>query len=72
VLLVIGTANCSRCNMTKSILDNKNIDYTYKLNNEILKDEFNRYLKKARVKGLMNFPLIIRDGEIITLNDIVN
>jgi glutaredoxin len=70
VLLIIGTENCSKCKMTKSILDNKNIDYIYKLNNEISKDEFNKYIEKAKIKGLMNFPLIVRDEEIIMLNDI--
>lgn len=70
MLLIIGTENCSKCKMTKSILDNKNIDYIYKLNNEISKDEFNKYIEKAKIKGLMNFPLIVRDEEIIMLNDI--
>jgi len=71
VLLIIGVENCSRCKMTKSILDNKKIDYTYKLNNEISEEEFNTYMDKAKIKGLMNFPLIIKDEEIIVLEDVV-
>jgi len=57
--------------MTKAILDKKEIEYEYKLNNEISKDKFNTYLEKAKIKGLMNFPLIVKDEEIITLEDIV-
>ena len=72
MLLIIGTENCSKCKMTKSILGNKNIDYIYKLNNEISKDEFNKYIEKAKTKGLMNFPLIVRDEEIIVLEDVVS
>ena len=71
MLLIIGSQNCSKCKMTKSILDKKNIEYTYKLNNEISQEEFNIYMDKARIKGLMNFPLIIKDEEIITLEDVV-
>lgn len=71
MLLVIGTQNCSKCNMVKSILNNKGIEYIYKLNNEIPEGKFNIYLEKAKVLGLMNFPLIIKDEEIITLEDIV-
>jgi len=57
--------------MTKAILDKKEIEYEYKLNNEISEDKFNTYLEKAKIKGLMNFPLIVKDEEIITLEDIV-
>jgi len=71
MLQIIGTQNCSRCKMTKSILDQKGIEYTYKLNSEISQDEFNLYMDKARVKGLMNFPLIIKDEEIIKLEDVI-
>ena len=71
MILVIGTENCKQCKMTKSILDKKEIEYTYKLSNEISDNEFNKYLSKARKKGLMNSPLIIKDEEIITLEDVI-
>lgn len=71
MILVIGTENCSRCKMTKSILDKKEIDYTYKLNNEISEEEFNNYMIQAKNKGLMNFPLIIENEEIITLEEVI-
>lgn len=57
--------------MTKSILDKKEIEYTYRLNSEISKEEFNKYVEKAKSKGLMNFPLIIKDDEVIELEDVV-
>lgn len=71
MLLIIGKENCSRCNMTKSVLDNKKIEYTYKLREEIEREEFNNYIKKINSKKIMNFPLIIRDEKIITLEDII-
>ncbi len=71
MLLIIGTQNCSKCKMTKSILDKKGIEYTYKLNEELTNEEFFNYMEQARNKRLMNFPLIIKDEEIITLEDIV-
>jgi glutaredoxin len=57
--------------MTKSILDNKGIEYTYKLSDEIPEFNLTRYIKQARIAGLMNFPMIIKDDEIITLQEIV-
>ena len=71
MLLIIGSQNCKVCKMTKSILDKKEIKYTYKLNNEISQDEFNLYMDKAKIKGLLNFPLLIQNEEIITLEDVV-
>jgi glutaredoxin len=71
MLLIIGTKNCPRCKMTKSVLNNKDIEYEYKLNDEISKKELDLYLEKAKEKGLMNFPLIIKDEEIITVEDII-
>jgi hypothetical protein len=56
--------------MTKAILDKKKIEYQYKLNNEIPEADFNTYMGKARTKGLLNFPLIIKDEEIITIQEI--
>jgi len=71
MLLVIGTQNCKKCNMTKSILDKESIEYTYKLSSEIPEEEFNTYINKAKIKGILNFPLIIKNDEIITLEDVV-
>ena len=71
MLLIIGTKNCSRCNMVKGVLNNKNIKYTYKTENEIPKEELNKYLEKAKIKGLMIFPLIIKDEELIKIEDII-
>jgi hypothetical protein len=40
---------------------------------EILKvnQELNEYLKKARIQGLMNFPLIIENDNLKTLQEIM-
>jgi len=56
--------------MVKANLDKKDIEYTYKLNEELSEEELNIYVNKARVKGLLNFPLIVKDEEIITIQEI--
>lgn len=70
MILVIGTKNCLNCKMVKANLDKKDIEYTYKLNEELSEEELNIYVNKARVKGLLNFPLIVKDEEIITIQEI--
>jgi len=57
--------------MTRGILKQKNIEYEYKLRSDIPKEKLQEYIKKTRGKGLMTFPMIIKDEEIITLEDVI-
>ncbi len=70
MLLVIGTENCSKCLMTKNILDSKGIEYTYQLLNSLSKHEQDIYLDMAQKAKQMSMPLIIKDGQIITLQEV--
>ncbi len=70
MLLVIGTENCSKCLMTKNILDSKGIEYTYQLLNSLSKHEQDIYLDMAQKVKQMSMPLIIKDGQIITLQEV--
>ena len=56
--------------MTKNILINKNIDFDYKLLNELSKEEQDKYLKMATDKNMFELPLIIKDNNLITLQEI--
>ena len=70
MIKVIGTQGCSRCMMTKNILTKKNIDFTYDLITSLSQEDQNKYIKLAQDKGFMNFPIIIKNNEIVTLEDI--
>jgi glutaredoxin len=67
---VIGTIGCSRCVMTKNVLTNKGIEFDYILLNSLPQDEQDRLLDLATKKNLMNFPLIIKNDEAITLQEV--
>jgi len=70
MILVIGTENCSRCNMTKNILNNKSMEYEYKLINSLSLEEQNKYLEIAKNNGQMSYPMIFRDQVLITLQQL--
>lgn len=70
MLLVIGTENCSRCNMTKNILNNKGIEFDYKLISSFSTDDKDKYMNMAQQTGQMSFPLIIKDNKIITIQEV--
>ena len=70
MILLIGTENCSRCNMVKGLLNDKNINYTYKLMSDLSKEEQDRLLELARESKQTSFPLILKDNKIITLQEV--
>lgn len=70
MLTVIGTSNCNRCEMTKIILNNKGVPYQYIAYEELEKVEQDYYFELARKAGHAQFPILLRDGEIITLQDV--
>ena len=69
--LLLGKENCSRCEMVKNILTNKNIEFEYKLLNDLSNDIKFRYLAMARESRLIELPLIIRDNRVIDFNEII-
>jgi glutaredoxin len=71
MIKVLGTNNCSRCEMTKTILINKNIEFEYNIITDLPSDLQSEYMSKAREIGQMSFPLIIKDGEFIQLQEVM-
>lgn len=69
--LLLGKENCSRCEMVKNILTNKNIEFEYKLLSDLSNDLKIKYLAKARDVGLIELPLIVKDNQIIDFKEVV-
>lgn len=70
MIILLGKNNCSRCDMVKSILDNKDISYQYKKIEECSQEEQEKYLYLARENRQLGFPLIIKDDKIITIQEV--
>ena len=69
MILVIGNENCSRCEITKKLLTDKNIEFDYKLFSSL--DNQLEVRKMAMSKGMMNFPLIMNGGELVELSEVL-
>jgi glutaredoxin len=63
MILVIGNENCSRCEITKKLLTDKNIKFDYKLFSSL--DNQLEVRKMAMSNGMASFPLIMKDGELV-------
>jgi glutaredoxin len=71
MILVIGKENCSACDMTKTILKNKGIEFEYTLLDELEEIQKKEYIKLAREQGIMSMPLIIKEDKIIKLQEVI-
>ena len=69
MITLIGTENCSRCNVTKNLLTEKGIEFEYKLFTSL--DNQLEIRKEAIIKGMANFPFIMKDGELVELQEVI-
>ena len=69
MIKVIGTENCSRCEMTKLILTQNNIEFEYDLFSNL--DNQLEIRKQAMAKGMLNFPIVLKDGEMVELQEVL-
>jgi glutaredoxin len=70
MVTIIGTENCSKCSMIKGLLDNKNINYEYKLFESLSNIEKNNFIELANKNNQVNFPLIIRNNQLISIKEV--
>jgi len=71
MIKVIGKENCSACEMTKTILKNKGIEFEYELLTQLEESQRKEYIKKARELGKLSMPLIIKNEQLITLQEVI-
>lgn len=71
MIRIIGNNGCSRCEVVKQILINKNMEFKYDLLTDLPNDEQNQLMDQARLNGMLNMPLIIRNNKIIDIKEIV-
>lgn len=56
--------------MVKTILNNKNIDYEYKLLSELSNEDQSRYLEMCKKANQKSFPLIIKENKLISIQEV--
>jgi glutaredoxin len=71
MVILIGKENCSRCEMTKKILTGKGIEFEYYLESEIPTKDRLEYKKLAFQAKILDFPIIIKDGQVVTIKEVI-
>jgi glutaredoxin len=70
MISIIGTPACSRCTITKNILDSRKIPYEYRMFTELSSADQDLYMRLAEKSNHLSFPLIIKDNAVVTLQEI--
>ncbi len=70
MIKVIGNHGCSRCEITKQILTNKGVEFEYEILSDLPEETQKEFMKKARLKGQLNMPLIFKDNELTDIKEI--
>ncbi|NLE03475.1 MAG: NrdH-redoxin [Crenarchaeota archaeon] len=70
MITVIGTPRCSKCEKVIDNLKIKKIEYQYKYITDYSNKEQDELLELAKANNQSSFPLIIREGQLITEGDI--
>lgn len=69
MIKVIGNKNCSHCEMVKQKLKQNNIEFEYVLFTEV--ENSLELRKEAMKKGLMSFPMILENGSLVDLQEVL-
>ena len=71
MIKVIGKEHCGACMMTKNVLGAKRIEFEYILLEEMTEEEQNNVIKMAEEQGRLSMPFIIKDGKLVTLQEVI-
>lgn len=71
MIKVIGKENCGACMMAKKVLTRKGVDFEYVYLDELEEEERKEVLRMSDEQGMKSMPLIIKDGELVTLQEVL-
>lgn len=69
MLLVLGNSNCSRCEVVKTILTNKGIEFRYELMEDLPSGIKGSYMKMAREAKMLSMPILIQGGKVMSIEN---
>jgi len=71
MIQLYGKKGCMKCSGVKSILSKRDIEFTYYDIAELDDDEQKRIKDIVKEKNNKNYPLIMKDGEVSKLSNVL-
>lgn len=70
-VMVYGANGCSACEMTKKILKEKNVEFSYELLEEVNQGIYDEVMEAAKKKGIRSMPIIIKDDVAVSISEVL-
>jgi glutaredoxin len=67
---VIGQLGCANCQISKMTLEKKGVDFNYEIFDDLSEEEQIKLENLATSKGMMKMPLILKDNELVTIEEL--
>ena len=71
MITLISTKDCPTCEMVKKQFDAFNIKYLDVNYEELDKDIQEQIMEKAKKEGKMNFPIMLKNGEMLNVDEAI-
>ena len=71
MIRVIGKYGCDRCDNVVEVLTKNNKEFVYSYINDLDENTARRYREKAIDAKQRSFPIILKDDELVKLEDII-
>ena len=71
MISVIGKENCGACMMARKVLTKKGVEFEYVHLDDLSEEDKDVVLKLAEEQGMRSMPLIIKDGKLVTLQEVL-
>ena len=71
MIKVIGKENCGACMMARKVLTKKGVEFEYVHLDDLSEEDKDVVLKLAEEQGMRSMPLIIKDGKLVTLQEVL-
>lgn len=71
MIRIISNKSCLNCRIVKETLKKKGIAFTEELIDSLSQEEQDKLMDMASQKRLLKMPLILKQGELTTLNELL-
>ena len=71
VIVIYGRQGCGACENVKMILNKRNIGFTYIDMSQMDEKGFDVIMKSAEQAGIQSMPIIMQDGQITTVAQVL-
>ena len=70
-IIVVGNPGCSRCEMARRLLKNKEVDFEYQDLGQLSPGTAEAYLSMGEEAEQVGLPILIKEGKLVKLEDII-